>query len=201
VLQQCVAVVRCGSVLQQCVAEVCCSIVLQQCVAAEVSSSFRLWSGKRQHTQISLQQCVAAECCRGILQQYVATVCCSTDYIEWQAVERKQTAYAGIAVLMCCVAVVCCSRPIHTPKSSIYTQKKMPVSHKSIRVTPQHCRALIMGCTSLLMPYRAHIRCNAMHLSFYEAHIHSTHIMCPQTKLFSYHKIVLISRDVQPIDM
>jgi len=38
---------------------------------------------------------------------------------------------------MCCVAVVCCSRPIHTPKSPIYTQKRAQYTLKRILYTLQ----------------------------------------------------------------
>jgi len=62
------------------------------------------------------------------------------------------------------------------------TWYKGDVSHKSKRLIPQHCRPLFIEYTSLSMAHRAHIRCNAMHLSSNEAHIHSTHILCPKIR-------------------
>jgi len=56
----------------------------------------------------------------------------------------------------------------------------MSFSNKSIRVISLDCRALFMGYTSLLKACRAHIRCNAKHIIFKKAHIHSTHILCPK---------------------
>ena len=58
----------------------------------------------------------------------------------------------------------------------------MPVSNKSICQIPVDCRALSMGYTSLLMAYRAHMRCNGMHISFKEAPISNAPISCVQKK-------------------